>query len=103
MFDKALDLIHDVNFRDGASKERLTLKALEELGELAEAINWETGYKNTDKTPREINVEQTKECIDVLVCIIAILDKIGATDDTIKKYYKKKIDKWEKNLDKKKK
>lgn len=102
MFKKLLGIVGEINPHDDATIERLVLKATEELGELAEAINWKNNYKNTEKSPEDIDNSITEEAIDVIICMIAILEKNGATPEHSKEYFKKKTKKWKKNLQKRK-
>lgn len=99
MFKEILKAVHEVNKKDAATNERLIVKALEELGELAETINWKSGYKKTDKDLFEINEASIKESIDVLVYVFAILDKLNPSNEKIVKYFNEKLKKWNKKLD----
>jgi NTP pyrophosphatase (non-canonical NTP hydrolase) len=91
--------ICEVNKIDNATPERLTLKAVEELGEYAETIHWETGYKKTSKSKKEIKDDQLQEGVDVIICILASLDKQGNSYSDIKKMFDKKITKWAKKYE----
>lgn len=98
MFKKILKRVGEINPLDDATMERLLVKAMEELGELAEAINWKNNYKRTDKSINEISDAITEESIDVLVCIFAIMEKNNTLPDDADNYLKKKLKKWERNL-----
>lgn len=98
MFKKALKLVKKPNSIDEASFERLLVKATEELGELAEAINWKNNYKKTNKSPKEISKLVNEESIDVIVCMLAIIDKNNPNHKKINKYFKKKVKKWYNNM-----
>lgn len=91
--------IGEVNKIDNATSERLVLKAVEELGEYAETLHWESGYKKTDKSKKEIKEDQLQEGVDVIICILASLDKQGNSYKDIKKMFNKKITKWAKKYD----
>jgi NTP pyrophosphatase (non-canonical NTP hydrolase) len=79
---------------DPANAERLCLKTTEELGELVEAINWYVGYKNTDKSKKEIEYALAEEISDVIICATAVGHKIGLDPDFINEVFEKKIKKW---------
>lgn len=92
-----------VSVLDKASSERLLVKATEEIGELAEAINWSTGYKHTEKTKKEIKDAICEEGIDNIICVLAIFEKEGLTDGEIHQMFKKKLEKYRSKVDKNKK
>jgi NTP pyrophosphatase (non-canonical NTP hydrolase) len=86
--------------RDVADAKGLTLKSMEELGELVQALLHENGYKPNDKTFKEIKDNQLEELCDVIICMLGVADKLGFTYQDIKKMMNKKANKWEKVLEK---
>jgi NTP pyrophosphatase (non-canonical NTP hydrolase) len=99
MKKKLLKLITKTNKIEQATSERLTLKATEELGELAEAIHWSNGYKKTNKSQQEITNAILEEGVDTIICILAVMDKEGVDFKNFDKEFIKKITRWEKKLD----
>jgi NTP pyrophosphatase (non-canonical NTP hydrolase) len=99
MKKKLLKLITKTNKIEQATSERLTLKAIEELGELAEAINWRNGYKKTPKTEQEITDAILEEGIDTIICVLAVMDKEGVDFKKFDKKFIKKATKWKKKLE----
>lgn len=91
--------ILQANKKDNATPEKLTLKLVEELGEFAQALHWESGYKKTDKSLEEIKENQLEEGCDVIICIMAALAQQGHDYDSIKDMLNKKITKWMKKYD----
>lgn len=86
--------IIDVRKYDKATAEQLTLKLVEELGEFAETLHWESGYKKTDLSIVEIKENQLEEGCDVIICIMAALSAKGFDYESTIKMMDKKIDKW---------
>lgn len=99
MKKKLLKLITETNKLEPASTQILTLKALEELGELAEAMHWKSGYKKTNKTEEEIKAAIYEEGIDTIICVLSVLDKEGIDSKTFEKTFTKKVNKWRKKLE----
>jgi len=92
--NKEFKKVQEVNLVDDASSERLIVKGLEEFGEFAQAINWLTGYKKTNKSKEEILDEIAEEGVDTIICVLAAMDKAGVEYDRIKKFFPIKIKKW---------
>jgi len=92
--------IQKLSKRDVADAKGLTLKSMEELGELVQALLHENGYKPTNKKKYEIRMNQLEEACDVIICMFGVLDKLGFTYEQIKNMLDKKSDKWEKVLEK---
>jgi len=94
--------IKSLSDRDVADAEGLTLKAMEELGELVQALLHENGYKANEKTPEAIRENQLEEGCDVIICIMGVLVKKGFTYQQILDMLNKKTDKWENVLENRK-
>ncbi|GAH12987.1 unnamed protein product [marine sediment metagenome] len=92
---KVYKRIKKVIHKDVGSPEILTLKAVEELGELAASLFHEIGYKQTNKPKKDIRENQLEETVDVILCMLGVLEKKGFTYDQIIKQLNKKIGKWE--------
>lgn len=90
--------IKKVAKNDGATPERLLVKSMEELGELAEAVNWLNQYKHTNKTREEIIDACAEEGVDVMICIMAIFDKLNIDDAIIDNFFDEKLKKYKKKL-----
>lgn len=99
MKKKLLKLVKETNKIEQATSERLTLKATEELGELAEAIHWSNGYKKTKKTEQEITDAILEEGIDTIICILSAMDKEGVDFKKFDKEFIRKTIKWRKKLE----
>lgn len=92
--------IQSLSERDVADAKGLTLKAMEELGELVAALLHENGYKPTDKSAKDIRENQLEEACDVIICMFGVLEKKKFDYVEIKEMLNKKSDKWEKVLEK---
>ena len=101
MFNKINKRLREISVHDDATSERLLVKTTEELGELAEAINWSTGYKNTIKTKDEIKDAICEEGVDAIICILAIFEKENIDDENISNEFKKKLKKYKSKVVKK--
>jgi NTP pyrophosphatase (non-canonical NTP hydrolase) len=94
--------IESLSKRDVADAKGLTLKAMEELGELVQALLHENGYKPNNKSKKAIKENQLEECADVIVCIFGVAQKLGFTYKDVVDMMIKKSGKWEKVLEKRK-
>ncbi len=92
--------IQKLSKRDVADAKGLTLKSMEELGELVQALLHENGYKPNNKSKKAIKENQLEELCDVIVCMLGVADKLGFTYKQIVSMLEKKSDKWEKVLEK---
>lgn len=92
--------IQSLSERDVADAKGLTLKAMEELGELVAALLHENGYKPTNKSAKAIRDNQLEELCDVIICMMGVADKKGFTYKQIVNELNKKSDKWEAVLEK---
>ena len=92
---KEFKRIEKVAKKDVGSAQILALKAVEELGELAASLFHEIGYKQTNKSKKDIRNNQLEEAVDVIICMFGVLKKKEFTWEEIKDQLNKKIDKWE--------
>jgi len=92
--------IQKLSKRDVADAKGLTLKSMEELGELVQALLHENGYKPNNKSLKDIKDNQLEELVDVIICMFGVADKLGFTYKEIIKVMGLKTDKWEKVLEK---
>ena len=74
---------------------RSALCMIEEVGEVALALNVELGGKI-----RELKESSAQECIDVILCALEQLSLQGKDEDWIASYMDKKLDKWENRVSK---
>jgi len=86
--------IQSLSQRDVADAKGLTLKSMEELGELVQALLHENGYKQTTKSKKDIKENQLEEACDVIICMFGVLDKLGFSYKEITNMLEKKADKW---------
>lgn len=93
MNKKILDYIKLLTSQDKKSLSQKTLKAQEELGELAKAV---LPYENAAAcTHRFIEKEKIlEECVDELLCIYSIIYDVGFNDDEILGMMDRKANKW---------
>jgi len=80
----------------------MCLKALEELGELAEVMHWITGYKPNDKTEEEIKYGIAEEVCDVINCVMTVAHKEGIDAELLNEVFEAKLKKWKNNAIRKK-
>jgi len=92
--------IQKLSKRDVADAKGLTLKSMEELGELVQALLHENGYKPNNKSLKDIKDNQLEELVDVIICMFGVADKLGFTYKQIINKLDKKAGKWEKVLEK---
>lgn len=96
--EKIYEKIQELSKRDTADAKGLTLKSMEELGELVQALLQLDGYKPNNKKPYEIRMNLLEEPCDVIICMFGVLDKLGFTYEQIINMLDKKSQKWEKIL-----
>ena len=92
--------IQSLSRRDVADAKGLTLKSMEELGELVQALLHENGYKPNNKKLKDIKDNQLEELCDVIICMLGVADKLGFEYHQIKTMLGLKANKWEKVLKK---
>jgi len=92
--------IKTISEHDVADANGITLKAMEELGELVAALLHENGYKSTNKSPKDIRDNQLEEACDVIICMLGVLQKKKFTYKQIIEMLEKKSNKWEAVLEK---
>ena len=92
--------IQSVSKRDVADAKGLTLKSMEELGELVQALLHENGYKPNNKSLKDIKENQLEELSDVIICMLGVADKLGFSYKQILNMLELKTNKWEKVLQK---
>jgi NTP pyrophosphatase (non-canonical NTP hydrolase) len=97
---KIYNKLKKIAVHDDVTPERLLCKSTEELGELAEAINWFNNYKKTDKSHDEIIKACLEEGVDVMICVMTIFEKLGIDDNDINKMFDKKLLKYQNKLKK---
>ena len=85
--------------RDVADAKGLTLKSMEELGELVQALLHENGYKPNNKSLEDIRENQLEEACDVIICMFGVLNELGFDYPSVKRMLNLKTDKWGKVLD----
>ncbi|MFW5847806.1 MAG: hypothetical protein ACOCVF_02720 [bacterium] len=101
---KLIQRIKEVSENDEASAEQLALKGMEELGELAAGLFMDSGYKRTTLTEQEVKENILEEVIDVIICMLAILERKNLlNEEAVEEMFNKKIKKWNKSLKKRKK
>lgn len=94
------DRLEAIAHKDKKNLTESTLKACEELGELAQVIlpyDKVAGCKHKP-TSRTMILE---ESVDVILCAFAVAYKMGAKQKEIEQIMDKKATKWENNLKKK--
>lgn len=99
-FEEVYKFIKKLANKDGADAEKLTLKAMEELGELSTALLQESGYKSTKKSKKLVKLNQLEEACDVIICMMGIIEKKGWSHEQIINMLGMKSKKWEKTLEK---
>ena len=92
--------VQKLSKRDVADAKGLTLKSMEELGELVQALLHENGYKPNDKSLKDIKDNQVEEIADVILCMFGVADKLGFTYKQLVEKLDLKSDKWKKVLEK---
>lgn len=92
--------IQSLSKRDVADAKGLTLKSMEELGELVQALLHENGYKPNNKSLKAIKENQLEEVCDVMICMVGVLNELGFGYNQMIAMLDKKTDKWEKVLEK---
>jgi len=92
--------IQKLSKRDVADAKGLTLKSMEELGELVQALLHENGYKPNNKSKKAIKENQKEEIVDVMICMLGVANELGFTYKELLEQFELKTDKWEKVLEK---
>jgi len=94
--DKLINEILEISRnKEGKSPIQLTVKCMEELGEVAEAILSYEGASGCGYKGKTLdNVKE--EAIDVILVIFALTAKLGMDEDEIKSIIKTKLLKWQK-------
>lgn len=92
--NEALENIYKAS-RANESKtiQQITLKLMEEMGEVAEALLSYTeapGCKYKGKTIDDLK----EEIIDVIIVSFVLTEKLGMEKEEIKEIIKRKVDKW---------
>jgi phosphoribosyl-ATP pyrophosphohydrolase len=99
-FKEVYEFVQKLSEKDVADADGLTLKSMEELGELVAALLHEKGYKPNNKSKDDIRENQLEEACDVIICMLGVLDKKKFTYKQIIKMLERKTKKWEKVLEK---
>lgn len=95
--EEMMSRIEDISLREPRSLIALGLKTAEETGELAEEILIKSG-ESPNKSPGVDGVRG--EAVDVMLMAVSVFFKDGGTMDDLIQWSWKKMDKWEKNVDK---
>lgn len=103
MLEKELEKLKYFANRDKSSIERLLVKTTEELGELAESINHFTGNKKSNKTWKKVKNDIYEESVDIVLCLLIILNKtnhegLKFNKKYFEKTFNKKLKKYHKHL-----
>ena len=93
---KYFNQVKKLNISDDCGVKFAFCKLFEEAGELAQSVNKLIGRKVSTQTPKQIKVEITQECIDVIQNVFCIADKCKIKYkefivDFNKKYYTENI------------
>jgi len=91
--NNVLDYIRTLSLSDKKSLQGKTLKAAEEVGELAKVVlPYESAFATTHRftTPVEI----LEECADVMLCALSIAYCTGFSTEDVIEMMKEKSDKW---------
>ena len=101
-FNNNIKEIEKLNKIDPATISERLCKVMEEVGELAQAINKTTGRKFWKKndTLKKINENILEEGVDSIQCIVSLLTQMGFNDDDIISVMEKKNKAWEKSMQK---
>jgi len=97
VLDDMLRRMEDISLREPRSIMALGLKTAEETGELAEEILIGCGESPT-KSPGPDGI--LGESVDVLLMAVSVFFKHGGSMDELVHRAHMKMDKWEKNMDK---
>lgn len=105
MFKEIVKEISELNSKDKATNSERMCKVVEEIGELAQAVNRTTGRKilkekDTEESLRENLLE---EGVDSIQCIISLLDGYGYNSKDILRKMRQKNKVWKKVISKRKK
>jgi NTP pyrophosphatase (non-canonical NTP hydrolase) len=105
MFKEIVKEIGRLNSKDQASHSERMCKVMEEIGELAQAVNRTTGRKilKEKDTVESMNENLLEEGVDSIQCIISLLKGYGYGHKDILKKMKHKNKVWESVIEKKKK
>ena len=94
--DKLIDKILQIsNEKEGKTKLQLTVKIMEELGELAEAMLSHENITGSEYKNKDID-HVKEEVIDVIIVAFALTAKLEMTTDEIKSIIERKLVKWQK-------
>jgi NTP pyrophosphatase (non-canonical NTP hydrolase) len=95
--DKLIDNIFEISKNGGKTLQELTLKCVEEIGELSQAVLSYTGAKGCKY--KELNKEDViEELADVFLVNIAMAQELGITKEDLKKEIERKLNKWIKKM-----
>jgi len=91
--------IHNISKLDKKGNIPLALcKLAEEFGELAQAVNMQTGRKKSSCSPKEIREKVVEESADVIQNVFCVADKFGIKYEEIVRYLSIKNTKWANNI-----
>lgn len=92
--NESLDHIYEASrAHESKTIQQITLKLMEEMGEVAEALlsyDQAPGCKYKGKTIDDLK----EEVIDTIIVAFVLTEKLGMEKEEIKAIIKKKVDKW---------
>jgi len=95
MNKELLNYIRTLSMRDKKTLTQKALKATEEVGELARAVlPYEGAYATNHRFTQPEDI--LEECVDTMLCVLAIAYNLKFTDDQIEETIVKKAEKWAK-------
>lgn len=87
------------NTKEGKNLLQLTVKCMEELGELSEAVLSYTGASGSEYKMKTLD-DVKEEAIDIFIVATSIMGKLGMSKEDIIAITEKKIGKWESKINK---
>ncbi len=99
--EELLRKIWEVTLRDadGNGVDGLIRNATEELGEFCAAVSIEDGYK-PHKNPADLKETSAQEAVDSVICSLSLFFVRGGTIEQLIEYGTIKVDKWDRNVNK---
>lgn len=77
--------------------DNITLKIMEELGELATDLLKLRKFKVTNELASDIRKNMKEEAVDGLIMYMTLCDELQMDEDELMDIFEKKLKKWEKN------
>lgn len=94
-FEDFLKRVYHLTFKDldnGGTLDDLFRHTVEEVGEVSAAMTVEMGQKN-----KKLKETATEECVDLVICALALFYAHGGTGAELVTIGNKKLDKWQNN------